>query len=151
MEFSAVKVSTAKPLARLLLLSLTLTGSFLLVLGQNPKRIPPANAGGADKTAPATQPGNSVSRSNADETFELNIVERRYAQENFAAATAVGTSSDDQKLNLNIGVALSAGRIDALLRNVHGTVRFRGSLGRIFEIVGDRLTPSPPTSPAPSP
>jgi hypothetical protein len=150
MQFS-VKSPAAKLLGRLFLVFSTLIGSSLFVLAQtgpqtNPKRVPETSS-----TAPATQSANSASRASADETFELNITERRYSQENFAASTAVGTSGGDQKLNVNIGVALSAGRIDALLRNVHGTVRFRGSLGRIFEIVGDRLTPPPAVAPAPSP
>lgn len=151
-----VRSPAANCLSRLLPILLTLMGSSLFALGQTtqqttiptiPKRAPESSS----TTTPTTQPGHSGIRPSADETFELNIAERRYSQETFEASTAVGTSGDGQKLNLHIGVALSAGRIDALLRNVHGTVRFRGSLGRILDVVGDRLTPSPATSPTPSP
>jgi hypothetical protein len=147
MEFSS-RFFRVKSLGRYLLVSLILTISSTYVSAQTGPRIDPKPT---SSPLSATQPGDSSTRPSADETFELNIVERHYSQENFEASTAVGTGSDDQKLNLNVGVALSAGRIDALLRNVHGTVRFRGSLGRILGIVGDRLTPSPAASPAPTP
>jgi hypothetical protein len=152
MEFTVRRLAVTAP-GKLLLFLLTLTGSSLFVLGQtspqttpqiSPRRVPESSS-----TALPTQSVNTGIRPNADETFELNIVERRYSQENFAASTAVGTSGE-RNLNLDIGVALSAGRIDLLLRNVHGTVRFRGSLDRILEIVGDRPRPSA-SSPAPSP
>jgi hypothetical protein len=153
MEFTARRPAVTAP-GKLLLFLLTLTGSSLFVMGQtspqttpqtSPRRLPESSS-----TALPTQSVNPGIRPNADETFELNIVERRYSQENFAASTAVGTSGE-RNLNLNIGVALSAGRIDLLLRNVHGTVRFRGSLDRILEIVGDSPGPAAASPSAPSP
>jgi hypothetical protein len=80
----------------------------------------------------------------------LNITERRYSQENFEASTAIRTNGDGNELKVQVGVAVAAGRIDLLLRNVHGTVRFRGTLQRIFEVIGDRAA-SPATSPASNP
>jgi hypothetical protein len=103
----------------------------------------------------ATQVDQSGGRVNVNEAFELNIAERRYSQENFKAATAVGTEGRAANLNLQVGVALAAGRIDLLLRNVHGSVRFRGTLDRILEIINNRQALSPtvpaPAAPMPSP
>ena len=81
-------------------------------------------------------------RSNVDETFDLNIDIRRITRENFEASTAVSTDGD-QRVNVQIGVGLAAGRIEVLLRNVQGRVRFRGSLDRIFEIIDNRRTAAP--------
>jgi len=80
----------------------------------------------------------------ADETFVLDIDERRFVKENFEVGTAVGTGSGSSQLNVRIGVSLTADRIEVLLRNVRGNVRFRGGLNRILEIL-DRhaATPSP--------
>jgi hypothetical protein len=98
------------------------------------------------KDVQETPPQVSDKRTSADETFELNIDERHVTRENFTASTAVGTD-EDAALNVQIGVALAARRIDVQLRNVHGQVRFRGTLKRIFELMNDRL----PASPEPSP
>lgn len=87
--------------------------------------------------APTTEP----SRSNVDETFDLNIGLRRFTRENFEASTAVSTD-EDQKVNVQVGVGLAAGRIEVLLRNVQGKVRFRGSLDRLFEIIDNRRAPT---------
>ncbi|MFN2493659.1 MAG: hypothetical protein ABR501_12340 [Pyrinomonadaceae bacterium] len=85
-------------------------------------------------------------RTNADETFELNIDERRFTQENFKASTSVGTDGDTG-LNLQVGVGLAADRIEVLLRNVRGSVRFRGTVDRVLEMIGSRRVLSPPSSP----
>ena len=98
------------------------------------------------KDVQETPPEVSGKRTSADETFELNIDERHVTRENFTAATAVGTN-EDAALNVQIGVALAARRIDVQLRNVHGQVRFRGTLERIFELMNNRR----PASPEPSP
>jgi len=77
-----------------------------------------------------------------DQTFELNFDERRFSQAGFEASTDVGTNGS-HGLNVRVGVSLTAGRIDGLLRNVRGSVRFRGSLDRIFEVLGKRPGSSP--------
>jgi hypothetical protein len=118
--------------ARLILISLTLSASAFCVLGQTP----------APKGVQENPDRDSARRPSADETFELNIDERRFSRENFQAGTAVGTEEDSQGLNLQIGVALAAGRIDVLLRNVRGTVRFRGTLNRVLEMMSTRPRPS---------
>ena len=125
-----------KILSRLLLISSFLGASAFCALGQT------VNAPDV-KAIPASEP---ASRTTADETFDLNIDERRFTRENFEASTSVSTDGD-AGLNLRVGVALAAGRIDALLRNVHGRVRFRGTLDRLLEIIGNRR----PQSPTPSP
>ena len=79
-----------------------------------------------------------------DETFNLNIIERRIVETDFLASTAVGFESAEVKnLEMSIGVALRATKIDVLLRNVTGTVRFRGSVQRILDLVNSRSVRSP--------
>jgi hypothetical protein len=130
---------------RLLLIAIALGGSSLLAFGQIVK---PDAIQKTSPPIPATQVASSATRTHVNETFELNIDERHYSQENFEAATAVGTTNATDNLNLQVGVALKAGRIDVLLRNVHGRVRFRGTLDRIMEIINNRQTApgAPPSS-----
>ena len=122
--------------AKVVIISLIVCTYSLLVLGQAPK----------PKDLQEIPERASFMRTNADETFELNIDERRFTKENFEASTAVGTDGD-AGLNLRIGVALAAGRIDVLLRNVRGSVRFHGTLDRILEVINSR----PAALPGPSP
>jgi len=93
---------------------------------------------------------NAPPRPNADETFDLNIDLRQITRENFEASTSVSTDNDSG-LNLQVGVGLAAGRIDVLLRNVRGRVRFRGSLDRILEMIDRRPVAPPAPAPAPAP
>jgi len=66
--------------------------------------------------------------SGADENFELNIAERRITENNFFASTEIGTVAEaGGGVNLRVGVAVAAERIDVTLRNVRGRVRFRAS------------------------
>lgn len=139
-------------LGRIILAIAVLSGSALVVMGQT------VNPGSVKEPVSETRirPSNqSTRRKNVDESFELKIDERRYTQENFEASTAVGTEGAADKLDLQVGVALAAGRIDVLLRNVRGSVRFRGTLDRIFEMINNRQAPAPmapaTASPAPSP
>jgi hypothetical protein len=139
MRFLAINISDnvsgPKTPIRLLLISILLAGSSLPAFGQTLK------PDGIQKTSPripATQVNSLPTRTNVDETFELNIDERHYSQENFEASTAVGTKKATDDLNLQVGVALTSGRIDVLLRNVHGRVRFRGTLDRIMELINNR-------------
>ena len=80
-----------------------------------------------------------VQRVSAEETFDLNIVERRITETDFFAATSVGLDSREGKnVSMNVGVEVSAGKIDVLMRNVTGTVRFRGSVQRILDLINSR-------------
>lgn len=127
-----MKLLAMQVLRKLVLISLLLSTYALFVMGQAAK----------SRDASEAPDRSSVMRTNADETFELSIDERRFTRENFEASTAVGTDGD-AGLNLQIGVALFAGRIEVLLRNVRGSVRFHGTLNRILEVINNRPTPSP--------
>jgi hypothetical protein len=86
--------------------------------------------------------GDTQTRSSASETFELNITERRITKLNFAASTAVEAGEESARgLRLRIGVGVGAEQIDVLLRNVHGLVRFRGTLDRVLELINSRRAP----------
>jgi hypothetical protein len=106
--------------------------NFLTYAGAQTRPSPAA----PEKTPPVT-------RTNIDETFELNIGERRFTEENFNVSTSVSTDGDSG-LDLQIGVGLSASRIDVLMRNIRGNVRFHGTLDRILEILRNRPAPSRP-------
>jgi hypothetical protein len=149
----SINLSRPKILGRLLLAFVVLNCSSHLAFGQT------VNNAGVKKPLPEIK-GTQVidqpaTRTNVNETFELNIAERHYSQESFEAATAVGTKNAENNLNLQVGVALASGRIDVTLRNVHGRVRFRGTLDRILELFENRQAPSSVApaalSPAPSP
>ncbi len=88
------------------------------------------------KLPPTPDPAQRVS---ADETFDLNIVERRITETDFFAATSVGLDSREEKnLSMNVGVEVRAGKIDVLMRNVTGTVRFRGSIQKVLDRLNSR-------------
>ena len=78
-------------------------------------------------------------RANVDETFELNITERRIAERDFYAATAIEAGEANARgLSLRVGVTVGASEIDVLLRNVRGRVRFRGSLEALRRVLDAR-------------
>lgn len=82
-------------------------------------------------------------RTSADETFDLNILERRITRQNFEASTSVDTGANgggERGLRLRVGVAVGAEEINALLRNVRGRVRFRATLERVLERINLRRT-----------
>src|ERR1700682_3510663 len=75
-------------------------------------------------------------RTESNESFELNIPDRRITQTNYEAGTAVELNAKDQNnLRLRVGVNLHADMIDVRLRNVTGSVRFHGSLHRILDLL----------------
>ena len=105
------------------LLVVVLLGSAFSVLAQTP-------------TPTTTTQPNQESHVETDELFILNIKERRIQEENFEAATAVVIGDEDPKrLRVEAGVSARAQSIDVLLRNVTGSVRFRGSLRRILDLL----------------
>lgn len=102
-----------------------------------------ALAGAQDRSAtaaplaPSQQAGEA--RTSADETFELNITERRITENNFEASTSIEAGDESARgLHLRIGVGVGAERIDVLLRNVRGMVRFRGTLDRVLSLIKAR-------------
>lgn len=65
------------------------------------------------------------------EDFDLNIVNERITETNFARSTAV--QIDEPNVRLNVGVAVTAERIDVILKGITGRVRFRGSPGSLLQ------------------
>ena len=119
-------------LRQYLILSVVITSSSIQTFAQNPDIKP--------KTIPPVPAASSRLVTTADETFVLDIDERRFVKENFEVGTAVETGSATSQINVRVGVSLNAGRIEVLLRNVQGNVRFRGGLERILEIIEKRST-----------
>lgn len=102
-----------------------------------------------DANAPRTNTQTPRTESStADEDFELNIDERRINESNFHAETSVSTDGA-RGLQLNVGVAVRASDIDVMLRNVHGHVRFRGSLEAVLRLLDTQRVPEPRSQPAP--
>ena len=124
-------------LLRMALASVLFAAWPILVMGQN--KLPVS----ASKSTQGKAAGEQNFRTNVDETFDLDIDERTFTRENFEASTSVATNPS-AGLDLQVGVALSAGRIDVLLRNVRGQVRFHGTLDRVLDAIGARLATSPP-------
>jgi hypothetical protein len=117
---------------------LIVVGSVGLAFGQSDATGQPAITQQAETAAPA--------RTTADENFELNITERRITRSDFAASTSVEAGEESARgLNLRIGVEVGASRIDLLLRNVRGQVRFRATLERVL----DRINARRPASASP--
>lgn len=78
-------------------------------------------------------------RGEADENFDLDIAERRITEPNFFASTEVSAGDEAARgLALRIGVEVGAERIDVLLRNVRGHVRFHASLDALRRVLDAR-------------
>ena len=134
-------------LPRVLFACLLLAAGSAAAFAQTP-------AGRSNPTEPpaaAQTAGANTSGATADEDFELNIDLRHIRESVFEAETEVETSGA-RGLRLRIGVALRAGDIDVLLRNVRGHVRFRANLAPVLRLLDARngagRTATPPaTSP----
>lgn len=98
-----------------------------------------------DSAQPAPTPApQTESRTSADETFELNISEKRITEKDFEASTSVEAGEESARgLRLRIGVGIGADAIDVLLRNVRGRVRFRASLAPLLERINSRRANNP--------
>lgn len=100
------------------------------------------NSNPTTTAAPPTAAAQTANRTSADETFDLNITERRITERDFAASTSVEAGEETARgLTLRIGVAVGADEINVLLRNVRGRVRFRASLERVLERLNLRRAP----------
>ncbi|HVG35849.1 MAG TPA: hypothetical protein VM911_22545 [Pyrinomonadaceae bacterium] len=100
---------------------------------------------------PQTVSSDSTERTQADETFELNIAERRITERDFAASTSVEAGEESARgLKLRVGVEVGASSIDVLLRNVRGSVRFRATLERVLERLNARRTQTDAPAAAPA-
>ena len=111
---------------------------------EQPQSSPPRDATGSNPpaprvAAPASPAAQNTGEANVEENFELNIAERRITERDFYASTAIETEAGDARgLSLRVGVAVGASEIDVLLRNVHGRVRFRGSLDALRRVLDAR-------------
>lgn len=96
----------------------------------------------ADSTSAPQAASEPQTRKSADETFELNITERRITERGFTASTAVEIGEETARgLLLRVGVDVGADEINVLLRNVRGHVRFRATLDRVLERLNSRPAP----------
>jgi hypothetical protein len=95
---------------------------------------------GVARQLPRAQVSTSASaQGSSDEDFDLNIPERRVTRENFFASTELAAGDESARgLSLRVGVEVGAERIDVLLRNVQGHVRFRGSLDALRRVLDAR-------------
>ncbi|HWS99507.1 MAG TPA: hypothetical protein VN256_04475 [Pyrinomonadaceae bacterium] len=99
------------------------------------------NAASASPAQPA--PAQAATRTTADETFELNITERRITEREFEASTAVEAGEETARgLRLRVGVSVGADEINVLLRNVRGRVSFRATLARVLDRLTTRRAPA---------
>jgi hypothetical protein len=99
----------------------------------------------AASTAPQAEATDTEARTSADETFELNIVERRITERDFEASTSVEAGEESARgLRLRVGVGVGAGEINVLLRNVRGRVRFRATLEPVLRLINSRRATTPP-------
>jgi hypothetical protein len=81
------------------------------------------------QTAPAKPASQTVNQATANEDFELNIVQERITETNFARSTSVELSNNNRGgLRVEVGVGVRAEQVDILLRGIYGRVRFRASL-----------------------
>ena len=81
----------------------------------------------------------SAQQSQADETTDLNIPQRRIVQQSYHASTAVEIEPEQTGgVWLRVGVGVFASNIDARLRNVTGRVRFRGTLEPVLKRISLR-------------
>lgn len=88
---------------------------------------------------------DSAKQTEIDKTFELNIKEDRIIETDFKRSTSVELkSSKDGGLSLEVGVSVSAERIDAVLRGIFGHVRFRSSLESLRQKIEQLQTPKEP-------
>ena len=103
-----------------------------------------ATNGSSATTTPQQTASASEARTSADETFELNITERRITKSDFEASTSVEAGDESARgLDLRVGVTVGADSIDVFLRNVRGQVRFRATLERVLQRLNSHRASSP--------
>ena len=94
-----------------------------------------------DSSMTIQQP-ESATRTSADESFDINIPQRRITRCNYQASTAVEIGSETGELmNLRVGVAVGAGCINVLLVNVTGQVRFHATLEAVLSRIRTHRAP----------
>ena len=125
------------------LLQAAATAAILIISACASPAMAQEESWGTTTPAPAIKQQNvapdSTQRTQADETFELNITEKRITERDFAASTSVEAGEESARgLRLRVGVELGASEIDVLLRNVRGSVRFRATLERVLDRLNAR-------------
>ena len=104
----------------------------------------PAAGNNSAASSKSNQTQQEQARTSADESFDLNIAERRITRRDFEASTSVAAGEESARgLKLRVGVAVGADRIDVLLRNVRGRVRFRATLDRVLQRINSRRSAGP--------
>lgn len=59
--------------------------------------------------------------------FELNITNQQIIKQNYQASTSINVGEVAKNgINLRVGAAVQASKINMQLQNIHGQVRFRG-------------------------
>lgn len=76
----------------------------------------------------------------ATETYDIHISEKRIHRPGFQAGSNLVVDPGDGSIRIQVGAGVSARSIDIVLRNVHGTVRFRADTSRLDAV---RSTPPP--------
>ncbi|HEV7902323.1 MAG TPA: hypothetical protein VGO96_00675 [Pyrinomonadaceae bacterium] len=138
---------------RIVVAALSVFAFCVAVAAQEPQPSP-RDATGSQQNPPAPRAAPTATpvaqnAANVDENFELNIAERRITERDFYASTAIETEAGEAHgLSLRVGVGVGASEIDVLLRNVRGSVRFRGSLDALRRILDARREPAATTPPA---
>lgn len=113
-----------------------LTASSVIALSQT------SEAAKTEVATTAQSASEAQTRTSANETFDLNIAERRITERDFAASTSVEIGEETARgLSLRVGVAVGADQINVLLRNVRGSVRFRATLERVLQRLNARPVP----------
>jgi hypothetical protein len=123
--------------SRLALASVIIAASFVLASSQT--------SGNVNAETPSTPlaASETETRTSANETFELNITERRITERDFAASTTVEIGEETARgLLLRVGVAVGADEINVLLRNVRGRVSFRATMERVLARLNARRAPA---------
>ena len=121
---------------RLALASAIIAASFVLASSQT------SGNASAEASSTPTAASETETRSSANETFELNITERRITERDFAASTTVEIGEETARgLLLRVGVAVGADEINVLLRNVRGRVSFRATMERVLARLNARRVP----------
>lgn len=124
--------------SHLLLLALAVIGASFVTASSQTGGVERAEALSAPQATSGT-----ANRTSANETFELNITERRITERDFAASTTVEVGEETARgLFLRVGVAVGADEINVLLRNVRGQVNFRATLERVLQRLNARRAPA---------
>ena len=117
--------------------------AFVILIASSVMALSQTSEAAKTEVASAVQSASETqTRTSANETFDLNIAERRITERDFAASTSVEIGEETARgLSLRVGVAVGADQINVLLRNVRGSVRFRATLERVLQRLNARPAP----------